>query len=148
MESLIAEEARSSMDVFGLLVVVVIAAIIAAVLLGVNSRRLKRGEPLRNPSAAVAAIAFLVAALVMLMVAINLEIPWAVAMSGVSVAGTLTYLAAMLARGVPRTAGDELRDYGAPSGGAPKNRASWLEISAQIAGILSLVVSVIALLSD
>lgn len=77
------------MDVFGLLVVVVIAAIIAAVLLGVNSRRVKRGEPLRNPSAAVAAIAFLVAALVMLMVAINLEIPWAVAMSGVSVAGTL-----------------------------------------------------------
>lgn len=149
MGSLIAAEARSSTDAYGLLVALAVAALLAAVLLGANHGRIKQGESLRNPAAAAAAIVALVAALVMLMVTINLDIRWGMAMSFVSIAATWTYLTAMLARGVPRKADDELADYGDPTGGRPpRNGASWLEISAQIAGILSLVVSVFALLKD
>jgi cytochrome bd-type quinol oxidase subunit 2 len=147
--SLIAEEARSTTDVFGLFVALLVAALLAAVLLGTNYGRIKQGESLRSPAATAVAIAVLVAALVMLMVTVNLDIRWGMAMSILSIAVTWGYLTAMLARGVPREADDELADYGDPTGDRPrKHGASWLEISAQIAGILSLVVSVIALLKD
>jgi hypothetical protein len=149
LELLMAAESRDVAAPFGLYIVLMVVALPVSALLVVNARRQKRGERFPDRFGVALAIMFFAAGAMMLMAAINLAILWGIALSGMSLAGTWIYLMAALARGVPRGAERSNTDYGAPSGGPLKTGdSSWLAISSQIAGILSFVVAVIALLTD
>lgn len=143
-----------------LLTVVFVFTPLIVVPVAVNARRKRRGEERRHSALAITIVILLAAAALAATVAIQFAgLAWWISLlSAFSFSASWIRLLVMLSRGVPRPTAvrsgpddydlDRVGDFGPQGGTGPdpsRPKASWLEITAQISGILSLVVAVIAL---
>lgn len=142
-----------------LLNVVCILTPVIVVPVVVNARRKRRGEERRHSALAITIVILLAAAALAATAAIQFAgLAWWISLlSAFSFSASWIRLLVMLSRGVPRPTAvrsgpddydlDRVGDFGLQGGPDPSSRpkASWLEITAQVSGILSLVVAVIAL---
>lgn len=143
-------------------IVIAVVVLLVGLPIWVNSRRKQRGEVRLHSSSAIAMVVILAVAASVALIATSLD-----ALSPGSILSLLSLVAlwisllVMLSRGVsgegagaaPTTADPDGQYVGGanPKSVAPgSNRpvVSWLEIAAQVAGILSLAISVITLLTN
>ncbi|WP_343998143.1 hypothetical protein [Streptomyces thermocarboxydovorans] len=128
------------------LLVTLVAAPLAMARRRAKTRVAKQQAGVYHPSVPVLAITFCLVALGLMIRAANAEIPWAIASSAVLLAASYVYLIRVSLLGVRSGLNFKKRPEAQPSdAAAPTERRPLLDTLAQIAGILSLFVSIIAL---
>ncbi|MGC9536579.1 hypothetical protein [Streptomyces sp. UG1] len=139
------------METYALILSVVLLAVLVAVPLVVartraKTRAAKKQAGTYHPSVPILVVASCLVALGLMLRATNAEIPWAIASSAVLLAVSYASLIRVSILGVrSRVNTEQRRAVQSSDAAVPAEKQPLLDTLAQIAGILSLFVSIIAL---